>query len=65
MLLHADAVAGAVDEVLAEAGVGDHLPGRPVDLLARRADRAGLDADALRLVQHRVGLGDLGGRARR
>src|SRR5690348_5278829 len=31
---HADAVAGAVDEVLAVTGLADHLAGHPVDLLA-------------------------------
>ena len=36
--LGADAVTGAVHEVLAVAGVGDDHPRRPVDVLARHAD---------------------------
>ena len=39
VLLHADAVTGAVHEVLAVAGVGDDLAGGAVDVLAGRADR--------------------------
>ena len=36
----ADAVPGAVDEVLAVAGLGDHRARRPVDVLARRRPAA-------------------------
>ena len=38
VLLHADAVARAMDELLAEAGRGDDVAGGAVDVLARRAD---------------------------
>src|SRR6185436_15466269 len=58
VLLHADAVAGAVDEELAVAGIRDDPPGRPVDVLARRADRRRRHAGPLGLVQHGIGLGD-------
>ena len=64
VLLHADAVAGAVDEVLAVPGVGDDPPADPVDVLARRADGGRGHAGLLGLVQHGVGLGDLGRRRR-
>src|ERR1700742_5392523 len=43
----ADPVAGAVDEVLAVAGVGDDLAGRAVDLLAGHAGAHGLEAGLL------------------
>ena len=61
VLLHADAVAGAVDEVLAVARLVDDRTGRPVDILTRRADHPGGDADALRFVEHGVRLGHVGG----
>ncbi len=57
--LHTDAVAGAVNEVLAEASVGDHAPRRSIHLLATGADNAGCDACGLRCVQHCVCLGHL------
>ena len=44
VLFHADAVAGPVDEELAEAGIVDHPPGGLVDTLARRTDGAGRHA---------------------
>ena len=58
----ADAVAGAVDELLAVPRVGDHLPGGPVDLLARDARPDRLDARLLGLPHDLVHLADLGGR---
>ena len=43
VLLDADAVAGAMDEVRAVAAVGDDAAGDAVDVLARRADGRGVD----------------------
>ena len=62
VLLDADAVAGAVDELLAPAGLGDDPAGGGVDLLARRADDGGRHRRLLRVEQHGVGLGHLLGR---
>ena len=59
VLLDADAVAGAVDELLAPAGLGDDPPGRGVDLLARRADDRRGHRGLLGVEQHGVGLGHL------
>ena len=59
--LHADAVAGAVDEPLPEAGVGDDLARGPVDVLARRTHHPGGHTGGLRRVEHGVRLGHLGG----
>ena len=52
--LEPDAVAGAVDEPLAEPTGGDHPPGGRVDLLARRPDRRGLHRLLLRVDEQRV-----------
>ena len=62
VLLDADAVARAVEELLAVARVGDDHPRGGIDVLARGADRGGGDRRGLRLVQHRVDLGHLGRR---
>ncbi len=56
MGLHADPVARPVDEVAAEAGVGDPLPPGPVDLLGRCAHGRGPHRRGLGLVEHRIGL---------
>src|SRR5690606_16126871 len=62
VLLDADAVPGPVDEPVAVAGLGDDAARHGVDLLARRADGGGGDRRPLGLVQHRVGVADLGRR---
>ena len=59
--VHADAVTGAVDEVLAVSGGVDHVTCGTVDLLARCADRGGAHTGGLGLLQHRVRLGDVSG----
>ena len=62
VLLDADAVAGAVDEVVAVAALGDDAPGDGVDVLARRADDRRRHRGPLRLVQHGVQVAELGRR---
>src|SRR4051812_44513286 len=57
-----DAVAGAVDESLAVAGIGDHTPGRAVDVLAGDADADRFDRGLLRAADDLVHLGLLRGR---
>src|SRR3546814_7341957 len=59
VLLDADAVAGAVDELLAPTGVGDDAAGRCVDGFARGPDRGRGDCGLLGAEQHGVGLGHL------
>ena len=61
----ADAVAGAVDELLAVPRVGDHRASGPVDLLAGHAGPDRLDAGLLRLPHDLVDLADLCGAAHR
>ena len=58
--LDADAVAGAVDEPVAEPGVGDHVARGGVDVLARRADGRRPHRPLLRVDEHRVGVAHLG-----
>ena len=58
--LGADAVTGAVHEVLAVAGVVDHGARRGVDRLARRADGRGLHPGLLRGDEHVVRVAHLG-----
>ena len=65
VLLDADAVTGAMDELLAPARVGDDPAGGGVDLLARGADDGGRHRGLLRLEEHGVGLGHLVGRLAR
>src|SRR6056297_3882682 len=50
----ADAVAGAVDEVLPVAGVGDHLAGSPIDLGGDGARPHGLDGRILGRLEYSV-----------
>ena len=58
--LDADAVAGAVDELLAVSGSGDDRPGRGVDVFAGRADGRRLDRRGLGREEHVVRVTDLG-----
>src|SRR4051812_3128906 len=57
----ADAVADAVDEVLAVAGVGDDLARRAVDVLAGHAGADGLEPGLLRAADDLEHLALLGG----
>ena len=54
MRLQADAVAGAMDEQVAEPRLDEHLAGRRVDALARDACARVVDGRALGLLQGRV-----------
>ena len=66
VLLDADAVAGAVDEPLAVAGVGDDVAGGGVDRPRTAVPTtAAAHRGRLGLVQHGVDLGELGRAARR
>ena len=60
--LDPDAVAGAVHEELAVPGVVDDLPGRSVDLGARRAHRGCSHARCMGGMQYLVQLGEPAGR---
>ncbi len=62
VLLEPDAVAGAVDEELAVTSVGDDLPGRVVDVLARGPHGRRGDSGSLSRPEDRVRFGDLGAR---
>ena len=61
MGLHADAVTGAVDEVLAVPGVGDDLSRRPVDVLTMSPHHTGGHSGGVGVMEHGVRIGDLGG----
>ena len=50
---------GAVDEVRPVAALGDERAGDGVDVLARSADRGGVDRGGLRLLEHGVEVAEL------
>ncbi len=61
VLLESDPVAGAVDEVLAVAPLGDDAPGHRIHVLARGADHGGVDGGSLGLLEDQVEVAQLGG----